>query len=83
MFKNLCHTWYTKFFLVDIKFCFVNQLCNVVKFPNIMTWTVDIEVLACFYALKKSKIYVLGHEYIIYTGHRPLVSLSSFKYLVE
>lgn len=39
------------------------QRCEVSKYNDL---DLDIEVLVCFYAFKKSKIYVLEYEYIIY-----------------
>ena len=32
-----------------------------------------------FFALKKCEIYILGYAYVIYTDHKPLTSLKSFK----
>ena len=41
--------------------------------------TIDKELLACYFAVKRSEIYLLGHEFIVYTDHKPLLSLSAFK----
>ena len=38
--------------------------------------TRDRTLLACFYVLKKSETYVLGHEYIIHANHKPMLSQS-------
>ena len=41
--------------------------------------TIDKELLACYFAVKRSEIYLLGHDFIVYTDHKPLLSLSAFK----
>ena len=41
--------------------------------------TIDKELLACSFAVKRSEIYLLGHDFIVYTDHKPLLSLFAFK----
>lgn len=45
--------------------------------------TVDRELLACFYTLKKCEVYVVVYDYVIYTDHKPLISLGGFKDVVN
>ena len=45
--------------------------------------TLDRELLGILYALKKCEIYVLGHDFLMYTDHRPLTRLKSFKDVVH
>ena len=45
--------------------------------------TIDKELLAIYIAVKRNGVYILNHTCIIYTGHRPLVSLKSFKDVVN
>ena len=40
--------------------------------------TVDQELLACYFVIKKFEIYVLGYDFIVYTDHKPLINLKSF-----
>ena len=39
----------------------------------------DKELLACYFSIKKCKIYVLGYDFIVYTDHKPLNNLKGFK----
>ena len=41
--------------------------------------TIDKELLACYFALKRCEIYILGNDFIVYTDHKPLLCLSAFK----
>ena len=41
--------------------------------------TVDKELLACYFALKRCEIYILGYDFVVYTDHKPLLSLSALK----
>ena len=45
--------------------------------------TVDKELLACYFAIKKCEIYVLGYDFIVYTDHKPLINLKGFKDVVK
>ena len=45
--------------------------------------TIDRELLAIYFAVKKNEVYILNHTCIIYTDHKPLVSLKSFKDVVN
>ena len=40
--------------------------------------TIVKELLACYFALKRCEIYILGYDFIVYTDHKPLC-LSAFK----
>ena len=44
--------------------------------------TTDRELLGCFYAATKCKIYILGHPFIIYTDHKPLEHLLLKTFLI-
>ena len=37
--------------------------------------TLDKELLAIYFAVKRNEVYILKHTCIIYTGHKALVSL--------
>ena len=41
--------------------------------------TIDKESLACYFALKRCEIYILGCDFIVYTDHKPLLCLSALK----
>ena len=41
--------------------------------------TIDKELLACYFALKRCEIYILGYAFIVYTDHKTLLCLSAFK----
>ena len=43
----------------------------------------DKELLACYFAIKKCGIYVLGFEFIVYTDHKPVINLKGFKDVVN
>ena len=45
--------------------------------------TVDKELLACYFAIKKCEIYVLGYDFIVYTDHKPLINLKAFKVVID
>ena len=45
--------------------------------------TVDKELLACYFAIKKCETYVLGYDFIVYTDHKPLINLKGFKDVVN
>ena len=45
--------------------------------------TIDKELFAIYFAVKKNEVYILNHTCIIYTDHKPLVSLKSFKDVVN
>ena len=45
--------------------------------------TVDKELLACYFAIKKCEIYVLGYDFIVYTDHKPLINLKGFKDVIN
>ena len=36
-------------------------------------------MLACYFALKRCEIYILGYDFIVYTNRKPLLCLSVFK----
>ena len=36
-------------------------------------------MLACYFALKRCEIYILGCDFIVYIDHKPLLCLSAFK----
>ena len=40
--------------------------------------TIDKELLACYFALKRCEIYILGYDFIVYTDHRPWLCFSAF-----
>ena len=39
----------------------------------------DKELLAVYYAVKTCEIYLLGHQFLVYTDHKPLSYLKEFK----
>ena len=41
--------------------------------------TIDKELMACYFALKRCKIYILSYDFTVYTDHKPLSCLSAFK----
>ena len=41
--------------------------------------TIDKELLACYFALKRCEIYILGYAFIVYTDHKTLLCLPAFK----
>ena len=44
---------------------------------------IDKELLSIYYAVKQTEIYLMGHKTIIYTDHKPLIALKSFKDVVN
>ena len=40
--------------------------------------TIDKELMACYFALKRCKIYILSYDFTVYTDHKPLSCLSAF-----
>ena len=45
--------------------------------------TLDKELLAIFFAVKRCYVYLFGHDFIVYTDHQPLMFLSSFKDIIN
>ena len=45
--------------------------------------TTDKELLACYFAVKKCEFYLLGNEFAVYTDHKPLIHLGTFKNIVQ
>ena len=45
--------------------------------------TTDKELLAVFYSVKKCEVYVLGHAFLVYTDHKPLLYLQTFRDIVN
>ena len=43
--------------------------------------TVDKELLASYFAIRKYEIYVLPYDFIVCTDHKPLINLKDFKYV--
>ena len=41
--------------------------------------TTDRELLACYFAVTKAKIYLVNQKFYLYTDHKPLTHLQSFK----
>ena len=41
------------------------------------------ELLGCYYAVMKCQIYVLGYEFYVYTDHKPLIYLRTFKDIIR
>ena len=41
--------------------------------------TTNKELLACYFAVKSCAVYVIGHEFFVYTDHKPLIYLKSFR----
>ena len=45
--------------------------------------TTDKELLAVYFAVKKLEYYLIGHTFVVYTDHKPLVYLKAFKDIVN
>ena len=67
-----------------------NGIIKPVKFggrtltPCEMNYSVtDKELLAIYYACKQTEVYILGHDFIVYSDHKPLIHLKSFRELVN
>ena len=45
--------------------------------------TTDRELLVAYYAVKSSEIYVLGHVFVLYVDHKPLLHIGNFKDIVR
>ena len=43
----------------------------------------DKELLSIYYACKQTEVYIMGHDCVVYTDHKPLVHLKSFRDLVN
>ncbi len=41
--------------------------------------TTDKELLGIHFACKKTEVYIRGHDFLVYTDHKPLTYLKSFK----
>ena len=41
--------------------------------------TADKELLGVYFPVKKCEYYLIGHQYVVYTDHKPLVYLKAFK----
>ena len=42
--------------------------------------TIDKELLACHFTVKRCEICILGYDFIVYTDRKPLLCLSAFKH---
>ena len=45
--------------------------------------TADKELLGVYFAVKKYEYYLIGHQYFVYTDHKPLIYLKAFKDIVN
>ena len=45
--------------------------------------TTDKELLAVYFAVKKCSFYLVGHQFIVYTDHKPLTYLKAFKDIIN
>ena len=43
----------------------------------------DRELLSVYFAVKKCEFYLVGHKFVIYTDHKPLILLKTFRALVH
>ena len=43
----------------------------------------DKELLSIYYACKQTEVYILGNDFIVYTDHKPLIHLKTFRELVN
>ena len=43
----------------------------------------DKELLAIFYAVKKCEFYLTGNNFLLYTDHKPLLHLATFKAILN
>ena len=43
----------------------------------------DKELLAVYFAVKRCEYYLIGHPFIMYTDHKPLIHLKAFKDIVN
>ena len=43
----------------------------------------DKELLSVYFAVKKCEFYLVGHNFVVYTDHKPLIFLKTFKALVD
>ena len=45
--------------------------------------TTDKELLSIYFAVKKCEFYLVGHKFVVYTDHKPLIFLKTFRALVD
>ena len=45
--------------------------------------TTDKELLGLYNAVKKCEYYLIGHQYVVHTDHKPLIYLKAFKDIVH
>ena len=45
--------------------------------------TTDRELLGIYFAVKRCEYYLLGHDFVVYTDHEPLIHLKAFKEIVN
>ena len=45
--------------------------------------TTDKELLSLYFAVKKCELYLVGHKFVVYTDHKPLIFLKTFRALVD
>ena len=45
--------------------------------------TTNKELLGVFFAVKSCSVYVIGHEFYVYTDHKPLIYLKTFRDILE
>ena len=43
----------------------------------------DKELLGVYFAVRKCEFYLIGHMFVVYTDHEPLIHLKAFRNLVE
>ena len=41
--------------------------------------TTDKELLSIYFAVKKCEFYLVGHKFVVYTDHKPLIFLKTFR----
>ena len=42
-----------------------------------------MKLLGIYFAVKKCKFYLIGHKFVVYTNHKSLIFLKTFKALVD
>ena len=46
-------------------------------------YSTDEELLGVYFAVKKCEYYLIGHQFVAYTDHKPLIYLKAFKDIVN